>query len=159
MTIIYSREPAHTLWDEILPLLQLHYQEIATYQDIPLDPDVERYNAMEAAGALRCFTARIGDGLRVPPLIGYSVVITAGNLHYRSSGIAMQDVLFVHPEHRRGPAGSGLLDYTETALRQEGLQVIYQHQKTAHPALGIILGRRGYDHVENIWAKRLDKGD
>ena len=165
MRIRYQRERARELWPEILPLLELHWQEIATYADIPLDPDVERYNSMDDAGFLRCYTARgervedAGKEIRHIDLIGYSVISVAANLHYRSSKIAMQDVLFVHPDYRRTEAGIGLIRFTEASLCAEGVQVVYQHQKIAHPALGVVLKRQGYEEVERIWAKRLDKGD
>jgi hypothetical protein len=56
--IYFQRERSVDLWPEITPLLEQHWQEIAHYKDIPLDPDVERYNAMDEQGLLRCFTAR-----------------------------------------------------------------------------------------------------
>ena len=162
--ITYQRERAVDLWDEILPLLELHWREIATYPDIPLDPDVDRYNAMDEAGFLRCYTARAerqedaGKDIRHIDLIGYAVFSVASNMHYRSSRIAVQDVLFIAPAHRNTKAGLGLIRFSECALSAEGVRVVYQHQKVAHPALGVILERRGYECVENIWAKRLDKG-
>lgn len=57
--IQFAREPlTDALWDEAMPLLRAHKDEIAHFQDIPLEPDIPLYAANEAAGVLRCFTAR-----------------------------------------------------------------------------------------------------
>ena len=152
--ISYQRERARDLWADINPLLQVHWREIATYEDIPLDPDVDRYNAMDDAGAMRCYTARAEGAL-----IGYAVFSLATNMHYRSSAIAVQDVLFVLPEHRKTRAGLGLIRYTERELKKEGVILILQHEKIANPELGVILERLGYEALETIRGKRLDKGD
>jgi hypothetical protein len=77
------------------PTSRTHWREITHYADIPLDPDIDTYNTMEVIGALRCFTAR-----EQGRLVGYAVFFIRHNLHYRSSLQAMQDVLFVLPEHR-----------------------------------------------------------
>lgn len=162
---MFARERAADLWPEIEPLLERHWREIATYADIPLAPDRERYNAMDAAGALRCYTARVrekdglaaGSGATAARLVGYAIFSVAMNMHYRTSAIAVQDVLFVLPEYR-GRAGLGLIRHAERELRAEGVKLIYHHQKVATPALGCLLKALGYEHLENIWGKRLDKG-
>lgn len=149
--LYYQAERSRDLWKEITPLLERHWWEISTYLDIPLDPDVERYNVMDDAGLLRCYTARFNG-----ELIGYVVLICA-SLHYKSTKIANQDVLFLLPEYRRGRAGIGLIKFAEERLRQEGFSVIYQHQKIEHPALGVVLEKIGYKKIEHIWAKRLER--
>lgn len=153
MSVTFQRERLAGLWDEITPLLKEHWREIATYPDIPLDPDVERYTAVEASGWLTVFTAR-EDG----ELVGYAVFMVAGNMHYRSSRIGIADVVYIAPAHRRGGTGVALLRYADAQLAADGVQAVFHHQKVAHPALGKVLEHRGYEHVENIWAKRLDKG-
>lgn len=153
--ITFARERARELKAEIMPLLDEHWREIATYADIPLDPDFDSYNKADDLGILRCFTARSSaDGDLTAPLVGYCVFMV-GNLHYKSSKIATQDVLFLLPAHRRGSTGVRLISYCEMQLKDEGIQVIYQHQKLTHPALGIILGRSGYQKIETLWAKRF----
>lgn len=146
----FRRERSHDLWGEISPLLEEHWKEIATFNDIPLDPDVERYNAIEDAGGLRCYTVRVKGRL-----VGYAVFAITGGLHYKSSKMAWQDVLFVLPEYRVGRIGAGLILYTESELAKEGVLAIYHHEKLAAPQLGLILRRIGYQTVENIWVKRL----
>lgn len=150
--VYFQQERSVDLWPEITPLIAQHYEEIAHHKDIPLDPDVERYNAMDDAGLLRCFTAR--DCGR---LIGYAIFICGPNLHYKSTKIANQDVLFLAPEARNGTTAMRFFDFFEKRLAGEGWQLTMQHEKIAHPALGRLAERRGYEPMDRIWVKRLDK--
>ena len=47
--------------------------------------------------------------------------------------------------------------YSERELAGEGEQAIYQHSKVAHP-MDALLTRLGYERIDTIWAKRLDRG-
>ncbi|HXF44847.1 MAG TPA: GNAT family N-acetyltransferase [Burkholderiaceae bacterium] len=147
-----ARERAPDLWPEIMPLLQAHYREIATFQDIALDPDVDAYNTAEAAGLLRCFTARRGG-----VIVGYAIFLVRTSVHYRQSLQAVEDVLFVDPRYRGTLIGWRLVRYAERALAAEGVQVVSHHVKLTHPALGQLLARLGYMPIETIYVKRLDR--
>jgi len=144
-----AREDAESIFDEIRPLIIEHYEEIAHYQDIPLDPDWDAYAAASRAGNIRVFTARAGGRL-----IGYAVFFVRMNLHYKSSLQAVQDILFVHPDHRG--QGLRLIRYADRYLKAEGVQVVYQHIKAAHN-FGPALERMGYELMDLIYSKRLDK--
>ena len=148
----FARERMHDLWPELEPLIREHWLEVAHYLDIPLDPDRDAYNAMEDAGAVRAYTARI-KGV----LVGYVIYFVRPNLHYSGSKQAVQDVLFIAPEHRGG-LGFRLLRWSHERLRDEGVQVVYQHVKVK-PGLnfGPVLERMGYELIDNIYGKRLDK--
>jgi GNAT superfamily N-acetyltransferase len=145
-----AREPFHLIYPDAAPLLRRHWEEIAHYQDIPLDVDEGAYAAIEGAGQLRCFGARL-DG----ELVGYAAYFVRHNAHYRASLQATQDVLFVAPEHRKSRIGWKLIKFADDALRAEGVQVVLQHSKVAHD-IGPILKRQGYEAVDTIYAKRLD---
>lgn len=144
-------EQVSDLWDEAEPLLQAHYEEIAHYQDIPLYPDKEAYQRLEDQGQLRCYTLRDGGHL-----VGYVVFIVRRGLHYRTSIQANQDVLFVLPAARYGLAGVRLIKEAERRLAAEGVQVVYHHAKRKNK-VGELLERIGYEPVDGIWAKRLDR--
>lgn len=148
--VTYQREPVHQLWSEIPPLLRAHYDEIASFRDIPLDPDVDLYGRLEDQGLLRCYTARESiDGL-----IGYAVFLVSTNPHYRTSLQARCDVVFLIPDQRRGRLGLGLLRYAHAALTADGVQVISHHVKHTHPALGAILARLGFEPLETNYMLR-----
>lgn len=148
------------LWVEMRPLLEAHWAEISRYKDIELEPDEEAYAAAEEAGLLRTYTARLpvrpDAGVDRGRLVGYVIFFLRPNMHYRRSLQAAQDVLYLHPDYRRGMAGVTLIRVAETRLRAEGVQVIYHHVKRTN-RVGELLERLGYEHVENVYAKRLDK--
>ncbi len=148
----YQRERLADLWAELAPLIEAHYREISVYPDIPLDPDKERYRQAEDAGMIHCYTARTAAGA----LIGYAWFVVNTNLHYRSSLQAMQDVIFIHPEHRRGRVGMGLIAHCDDSLRAAGVQVVYHHTKVHHD-FGRLLERLGYSLNERVYARRLDR--
>lgn len=135
--------------EEALPLLDLHYKEIAHYLDIPLKPNFEGYFNAEDSGALRVFTAR-----KEGKLIGYAIFFLKHNLHYSSSLQAAQDILFLHPGHRG--TGGRFIKWCDTQLQAEGVQAVYHHVKAAHN-FGPLLERMGYSLVDHIYARRLDK--
>lgn len=144
-------------WEDVQPeiaeLCKLHWEEIALDKDIPLAPDWDAYARLDDAGMLRPYVARNEGG----ELVGYSVFFVSPAMHYRHSLQANQDVVFLHPDYRRGRLGMSLLTLAEDSLRAEGVQVIHHHVKQAHPALGRVLERMGYGVADIIYKKRLDK--
>lgn len=148
MTITVQRELIADILEEAKPLLELHWREIAHYQDIPLDPDWEFYRS---SPFLRCYTVRSHR-----QLVGYAVFGVGRNKHYMGSLQAVQDIVYVHPVHR-GVAGFRLLRFCDAQLKAEGVQVVYHHVKPAHPVLGLLLDRMGYQDADIVKAKRLDK--
>ena len=148
--VYFQQEMFDEMYNEGGPLIQAHYEEITANPDIPLAPDVDRYHELEQAGKLRVFTAR-----DCGTLIGYVIVTVAYGLHYKTSLQATQDVVYLAPEYRGKRIGMRFLDYVDDNLRKEGVQVVYQHSKIAHPALGRMLERIGYTAVETVYQRRL----
>lgn len=148
----FKRERAHDVWQEMIPLMEKHWEEIAHYKDIPLNPDYETYLKMEDANILRVFTARDDDGV----LIGYAVFFLKHNLHYKDSYQALQDIIYVDPE-RRG-IGARLILWSEKQLKADGVQVVCQHIKASTPHTVELFERLGYEKIDIILGKRLDGG-
>jgi GNAT superfamily N-acetyltransferase len=144
----FQAELIRDVLDEVKPLLDLHWHEIAHYQDIPLEPDYDFY---VTCSDIRFFTARDGDRL-----IGYGLFFVSHNKHYSRSVYAVQDILFLHPDYRGGRTGVDLIRFCDQELKREGCQVVCQHIKAAHN-FGPLLERLGYELVDLIYAKRLDK--
>jgi len=152
--LCFQRERADDLWGEILPLLHEHKNEIAFYDDIDLNVDQVFYYTAELSGLLRCYTARL------PPLgvlIGYAIFFVKRSPHYRDSLQASQDVLFVTKPHRHGRVGLQLIQYSEEQLRAEGVQVIFQHLKVSTPETIALFHKLGYEDIDLIVGKRLDR--
>lgn len=148
----YQTESVEAFKSQAGALLREHYLEIAHYKDIELDPDFEAYEAAERAGCVRVYTCRDIAG----ELVGYAVFFVRPNMHYRGSLQAVQDVLYVARAHRYGMAGVHLIKYAEQSLRAEGVQVVYHHVKRTNK-VGQLLERLGYQAVDMIYAKRLDR--
>ena len=140
---IFSREPLKHVLDELKPLIERHWREIAVHQDIPLDPDWDRYFRMEAAGAFHFFAARV-DGR----LAGYAPFLVAPHLHYKKSKWAQNDIIWVAPEHRRSGLGHSLVAFALHYLKRQGVQVVSIDAKTAHPALSAMLDGMNFSRVE-----------
>lgn len=150
--VMYAEERLADMLSEMRPLLVEHWQEIAAYPDIPLAVDDAFYAEMDRQHRLVIVTAR-KDG----HLIGYAVFLLNFHAHYRTSLQATQDVLYLHPSHRTGRTGLRLIQATERILKAKGVQVVHQHVKVAHPALGRLLAHEGYTQVEALYCKRLDR--
>ena len=147
----YQEEKISELWDEIMPLLEQHFWEISANHDIPLNPNVQAYNQMEANGNFKIYTARDNG-----ELVGYAAYFLAPNMHYMDSFQAQQDVLFLKADRRKGMTGIRLIKYADKMLAEHGCQMVCHHVKVKND-FGLILKRLGYNLVETIWSKRLDK--
>lgn len=146
----FARESSDTVMEEILPLLHEHYAEIAHYQDIPINIDIDAYLRAEAQGILRIYTVRNGI-----ELIGYAIFGVKASIKYSGSLQAKQDVLYLAPAFRKGRVGMRFIQWCDTQLRGEGVQVVYQHVKAAHN-FGPMLERMGYELIDHIYGRRLD---
>ena len=139
---------------ELMPLLQAHYHEVAHYPDIPLDPNWGMYAKIAENGNLRIYTARI-DGV----LVGYEAFFLSPSMHYRSATYACEDVLFVEKNARGARIGIGLMQFAHESLKAAGVTVVMHHTKSKEGLNLAPLYRRvgGMEHVDDIWAKRLDR--
>jgi GNAT superfamily N-acetyltransferase len=137
--------------EEIKPLLARHWEEIAVYPDIPLDPDFSFYKKGNDAGLLVIYTARMNGRL-----IGYAIyVVKAGHPHYMGAGWALSDIILVVPEHRNAGVATALYDLIEPDLKARGVAVMHTTAKTAHPMLAFFLESRGHAMIETGHSKRL----
>lgn len=136
--------------DAARPLLRRHYEEVAAYKDIPLDPDWEMYTKAEQAGLLCAFVVRDRGVLK-----GYAVYFLRQNPHYKTSLQATQDVLFLDASLRGGSVSGLFIQWCDEQLAARGVQVVYHHVKFTRD-FGARLSRLGYAPIEVIWGKRLD---
>lgn len=147
---VYSVERWCNLRDEMLPLLDRHWREIAlNHADVPLDIDHERYDALDEGGALHIVTVR-RDGV----LIGYHVAIISPHLHYASTLHGITDVFYVAPECREGFTGIRLFQRVEKEMRALGVKKLFTGTKV-HLDLSRLFERLGYHRVEYLYAKIL----
>lgn len=136
--------------EEMQPLLELHYQELTCHKDqIKLEPDWKRYAELEQQGVFVLFTAREHGHL-----VGYSAFFLTPHIHYAQTRVAINDVLFLHPDHRKGRTGIKLIRHSEQALKAMGMQKITWHIKFSHD-WRTILHRMGYLDEEVSVGKML----
>lgn len=149
MPIVYAIEPIFDLLDEVRPLLDLHWEEIAVYKDIPLQPNWEFYRRAGAVG-LVCYTVR-RDG----ELVGYSSYFIHVHPHYTSHKWALSEIYWLHPSVRGEGVGDGLFAFVERDLIERGVAVMHTTLKSAHPAAARLLEKRGHAMVELGYEIRL----
>lgn len=149
--LTFRRECIADHWAELEPLGQAHWREVGHFGDIPFDPHKAKYEACEAAGLLRLFTARLGSGL----LVGYSTYFVDAAPHHRGSIQAHHDALFMIPEVRKLNHGARFVEWCDEWLRREGVQVVFFGSHARNP-IDRLLTRQGYEPVDTIFAKRLD---
>lgn len=150
----FSRETVCAeFFEEITPLLEKHFHEIAHFQDIPLKPNFQRYIDIDRAGCLRTFTAR--DEFQ--KLVGYAVFFVQPNIHYQTSLQAVQDVIYLEKSQRGAGIGKLFIAWCDEELKLDGCQAVYHHVKENHKALGKCVESLGYKLVDLIYTRRLDK--
>lgn len=151
--IEFAHESLTQVKQEIKPLLEQHWKEIAINQEhIKLNPDWKQYARLDSINALRVYTARSGK-----KLVGYFVVIISKNLHYQDHLFAANDVIFLAKTHRKGTTGIRLIKYAEEQLKAEGISVMVVNTK-AHQPFDKILERQGFELTERVYSKCFLRG-
>jgi GNAT superfamily N-acetyltransferase len=151
MNTVIGVEHYTDLIEDLKPLLVEHHDELAMYKDeIPLSPDYPMYQKLDEMGLIRAYTVRLGGAL-----IGYATFsVLKRHLHYDHRW-AVNDVLFIHPEHRNFGIGTELCDVFEEDLRRDGPVVIHIETKEFSPELAMLLRHRGYGVVGASLSKRF----
>lgn len=149
--MIFAREKySQKLIEEMIPLWKAHDKEVPGIGGIALDPDLSAYEKMDVAGILRIFTVRDTPG----SLHGYQVMMVSLHPHSRKSLQAVQDILYICPEARKGLEGYLFIKWCCEQLKEEGVQVVHQYI-SAKNDFGKMLERAGY-HLEDFsYARRL----
>jgi GNAT superfamily N-acetyltransferase len=148
--IAIQRERLSSVHDEILPLLEKHWQEIALNRDkIRLAPDWESYWKKDECGDLHIITVRI-DG----KLVGYHVAFLLRHLHYQEDVIAATDIYYIDPQVRGAGIGASLFLEVERSLRSLGVKKIVSMTKI-HQDHGKLLTALGYEAVETVYSKYI----
>lgn len=148
--IVFDQERFSDVVADLPPLLEKHWQEIALNQDkIKLNPDWPRYESLDLSGNLAIFTVR-DDG----KLIGYFVLFIMPHIHYSDHIFAVNDILFIDPEYRRGSMAIRFFKFAEEELKKRGTSVIVINSKV-HAPFGKILERIGYSFAERIYTKAV----
>tara|TARA_R110000823_G_scaffold304025_2_gene425542 strand:- start:902 stop:1357 length:456 start_codon:yes stop_codon:yes gene_type:complete len=134
--------------EDIKPLLDMHWSETEPNQEsIKLDPDWNEYFRLSEAGILRIFTAR--DKGR---LVGYCVLMISTSVHHKGHIFAGTDVVYIHPEFRRGSTGSDLIHFAESHCKDNGVSLMTLNMKTDYPFDSLML-QMGFNLIERVYHK------
>lgn len=143
----FQRERIVDFWDEAYPLALKNVEETGALGPIEFNPDKERYEKLEEAGLLFCFTARLSG-----KLIGYAFFYIHQHSMYNGSW-ALQDVLYFAKEHR-GFASAKFLLWQEQELKSLGADYSLRQVNRAAD-YSRTLERMGYENLETTFIKRF----
>jgi GNAT superfamily N-acetyltransferase len=150
VAVKYQQEFLSSVSEEIKPLLNSHWEEIALNKDkIKLNPDWEVYQSLEDQSKLRIFTAR-DEG----ELVGYFVVVVGVNMHYKDHLFASNDIIYLSPEHRKGFTGIKLIKFAEKCLKDDGVSVLTINTKV-HQPFDRLMDFLKFRKVERVYSKYL----
>lgn len=150
MQVKFAQEFLISCRSEAEILIQQHWQEIAMHKSkIKLNPNWAAYEALEAAGQLPIFTARLNG-----ELVGYFCCVISQSLHYQAHKFAANDVLYLAPTARRGWTGVGLIKFAERCLRADGVSLMSINTKVHRP-FDVVLKRLGFKQAERVYTKFL----
>ena len=146
----FAHESYISVKDEIKPLLDEHWKEIALHQDdIKLEPNWNSYSRMAEQGALRVYTARKNG-----KLVGYFVVFVLPSMHYMRHLFANNDILFLKKSERKGTTGIRLIKFAVQELTNEGVTLINVNVKKSQD-FGPVMEHIGFTHVEDLWQLKV----
>lgn len=132
--ITYQLESFTQRLEELRPLLDVHWHELALNQDkVPLDVCWEIYLARDAAEGILFVTVR--DDSR---LMGYFIGFIAPGLHYRTCLTLQMDVFWLHPDLRDEDS----LSQVEAEMISEDLFAEVQRQAKARGVQRIFVGSK-----------------
>ena len=125
-----------------------NWEEAAVEKDTsPLDPDWQRYYAMEAAGILGIVTLRVNGKLG-----GYVICFVGPTMQNASTVWGQIDTIWLHPKLRRGNLGNKLLQFAEEKLKAAGAKIV---KIDTAPRVGNWLIRKGYTAQHVVLTKIL----
>tara|TARA_R110000772_G_scaffold64511_2_gene144274 strand:- start:1682 stop:2146 length:465 start_codon:yes stop_codon:yes gene_type:complete len=148
MSNTYQIEKLADVLEEMKPILQKHWEEVALYKDqIALNPDYDKYQSLEEMGALRIATVRSGG-----KLIGYFISMINPHLHYQDHLYAINDILYLEESFRGADVALELFLFAEEDLKSLGVDVLIIAMKTAKP-FDALCEALGHSNVERVYSK------
>ena len=150
MSIKYQQEFLDSIQDEVLPLIERHFDEVYPARDtFDLDMDWDTYRSLESVNLLKIFTARDED-----KLVGYLWVVIAPNLCSKGNFIPSEDGLYVEPKYRGLTVARRLIQFGEKCLKEDGYEVLCITGTEEKP-IDKFVERMGYKKIETRFKKVL----
>ena len=130
-----------------------HWRELALNQDsIKLDPDWDRFYALDLQGLLRVLTVRVEGHL-----VGYVFLIIGPHLHYKSTTWAHCDMFWLDPVYRQGWTGVKMFKELLRGVEEMGAQIASVPVKMHFMGGRVIklLERLGFKQVEILMTRKM----
>jgi hypothetical protein len=148
----FAIEPVAKVWDEVMPLCRLHWQETEGYRaGQEFDPRRDVYQLYNERELFLFFTAR-EEG----KLVGYAGIYVVPSMHSKVM-TASEDTWFLLPEQRRGWNIIHFWRFIQDELVRRGVVEIWANGKLANRA-GRILEFLGFKPVATRYCANLLKG-
>jgi GNAT superfamily N-acetyltransferase len=148
---IYEEEYFDDVIEELKPLIEEHYFEVENYLDSMLfDPDYELYSALAAAGHVHVLTARSESG----GIVGYTVTMVNPSLHCKKDKMAVNDALYVDPDHRGTECAVEMLSVLEKHMRSKDVSLMTFNMK-AKKSYKSLMDKLGFKESETVFTKLI----
>lgn len=149
----YQTERYTDVIEELKPMLEDHYEEVALYKDkIKLNPNYDLYEQMDQMGAIHIYTARDTEANNA--LIGYVVTFVQLHPHYSDTVYAVNDVVYVADAYRHTEVAPEMIIRLEHEMLDRGASVMTFHMKTYKP-FKTLMDSLGFDEVEYMYSKYI----
>lgn len=128
--------------------LAAEYAQEAAVPGLHGSPDLAKYRALEAAGALHCARADVDGGM-----VGFVLLLCPEMPHY-SQRAAVTESLFVRAADRGSGAGLALLAEAEQIAADLGASMLFVSCPAAS-RLAWIMERKGWDQTNVVYGKKV----
>ncbi len=148
----FAWERFNAIAHELPPLFVQHRRELWLYPDVPLDPDWDKYYALDIAGTLRVLTVRANGAL-----VGYLFGLFGPHLHSAHTLHSGVDMFWLDPVYRQGWTGFKLFKEFLRASKECGVVVANVHVRTgfADGRVGKLLVRLGFTPIEVNYSRKV----
>jgi len=135
-------------FDQLLPLMQSHFNEISYHTDYEFAPNKGLYIEAEKHGKMKLFVVKSGGDL-----IGYSTYFVNKHNHVDILQ-AHQDSIYLKPDYRRTGIGKVLIQFAENIFRSLGVSVVFVSVSDKYDYSTMLIPM-GYKSVEKLYARSL----
>lgn len=147
--ITYQTESFKAFMPEFKEVIPAHYEELSVTKEFELDPDWDRYIALEDAGILKVITCRNDS-----ELIGYIIFFIQPHIHYKQCFTAFEDIYYLKKEYRKGRTGIKMFKFAEEYLKSIGVQRVLYGTKV-HLDNSRLFEYLGYKFFEKLYGKLI----
>ena len=146
----FKVENYSSCYEEALPLLEDYWHEAELFsKEKELNPNHNYYLQLEQTDMVAVFTVRVEERL-----VGFAVVVSSPAVESTGAYDGVIDLVYIHPDFRKGAAGLKLMRYIEDVLTGLNFRSLKAGSSTKKD-ISVLLERRGFSPIETIFEKML----